>query len=35
MGFAHDTILVEEAPSDEVVDLEHEYLKREEETSVM
>ena len=27
MGFAHDTVLVEEAPSDEVVGLEHEYVE--------
>ena len=33
MGFAHDTVLIEEAPSEVVTKVEHEYIPVQEEKS--
>ena len=35
MGFAHDTVLVEEAPSEELTGIEHEYLEKTDAESAM
>ena len=33
MGFAHDTVMVEEAPSEVVTKVEHEFIQMEDETT--
>jgi len=35
MGFAHDTVMVEEAPSEIVTKVEHEYFKVDDEATSM